>query len=104
MGVVPLVSAAVVYDLTDGTRRRPGPRRVTRRARPHAPRCRSVARSGPAPALPSGSCSAASGPTRGGVGYAATVLADGATIAAIAVANAFGDVIGRDGELLGAPA
>ncbi|HUA71970.1 MAG TPA: P1 family peptidase, partial [Solirubrobacteraceae bacterium] len=41
--------------------------------------------------------------TRGGVGYAATVLGDGATLAAVAVANAFGDVIGADGELLGAP-
>jgi L-aminopeptidase/D-esterase-like protein len=30
-------------------------------------------------------------------------LADGTTVAAIAVANAFGDVIGEDGELLGAP-
>jgi L-aminopeptidase/D-esterase-like protein len=41
--------------------------------------------------------------TRAGVGYAATLLPDGATLAAIAVANAFGDVIGTDGELLGAP-
>jgi L-aminopeptidase/D-esterase-like protein len=30
-------------------------------------------------------------------------LADGTTVAAIAVANAFGDVIGESGELLGAP-
>ena len=36
--------------------------------------------------------------TRGGVGYAATVLADGAIVAAIAVANAFGDVVGEDGR------
>jgi L-aminopeptidase/D-esterase-like protein len=41
--------------------------------------------------------------TRGGVGYAATRLDDGTTVAALAVANAFGDVIGEDGELLGAP-
>ena len=41
--------------------------------------------------------------TRGGVGYAATVLADGATVAALAVANAFGDVIAEDGSVLGGP-
>jgi L-aminopeptidase/D-esterase-like protein len=41
--------------------------------------------------------------TRGGVGCAATTLATGETVAAIAVANAFGDVIAADGELLGAP-
>jgi L-aminopeptidase/D-esterase-like protein len=37
------------------------------------------------------------------VGYAASVLASGDLIAAIAVANAFGDVVAEDGELLGAP-
>jgi L-aminopeptidase/D-esterase-like protein len=41
--------------------------------------------------------------TRGGVGYAARALAGGELVAAIAVANAFGDVVGEDGALLGAP-
>ena len=41
--------------------------------------------------------------TRSGLGYATRVLASGETVAAIAVANAFGDVIADDGELLGAP-
>jgi L-aminopeptidase/D-esterase-like protein len=41
--------------------------------------------------------------TRGGIGYAATRLDDGTTVAAVAVANAFGDVIDEHGELLGAP-
>ena len=41
--------------------------------------------------------------TRGGVGCATVTLGDGTVVAAIAVANAFGDVIGEDGELLGAP-
>ena len=40
--------------------------------------------------------------TRGGVGYAAARLASGETLAAIAVANAWGDVI-EDGEVLGGP-
>jgi L-aminopeptidase/D-esterase-like protein len=39
----------------------------------------------------------------GGVGYAATRLAGGETLAAIAVANSSGDVIGEDGEVLGGP-
>jgi D-aminopeptidase len=37
------------------------------------------------------------------VGYAARVLSGGEAVAAVAVANAFGDVVGQDGELLGAP-
>ena len=41
--------------------------------------------------------------TEGGVGYAATRLAGGETLAVIAVANAAGDVIGEDGEVLGGP-
>ena len=41
--------------------------------------------------------------TLGGVGYAAVTLADGVTVAAIAVANAFGDVLAEDGTILGGP-
>jgi L-aminopeptidase/D-esterase-like protein len=37
------------------------------------------------------------------VGYAATALSHGAIVAAIAVANAFGDVIGEGGQVLGGP-
>ena len=40
---------------------------------------------------------------RGGVGYATSALANGDVVAAIAVANAFGDLIAADGGLLGAP-
>jgi L-aminopeptidase/D-esterase-like protein len=41
--------------------------------------------------------------TKGGVGYAATRLGGGDTLAAIAVANSSGDVIAEDGEVLGGP-
>jgi L-aminopeptidase/D-esterase-like protein len=41
--------------------------------------------------------------TAGGVGYAAVELADGVTVAAIAVANASGDVLAQDGTVLGGP-
>jgi L-aminopeptidase/D-esterase-like protein len=40
--------------------------------------------------------------TQGGVGYAATRLAGGETLAAVAVANSSGDVI-EEGEVLGGP-
>jgi L-aminopeptidase/D-esterase-like protein len=41
--------------------------------------------------------------TAGGVGYAAVRLAGGETVAALAVANAVGDVLGADGRVLGGP-
>jgi L-aminopeptidase/D-esterase-like protein len=41
--------------------------------------------------------------TLSGVGYAGVTLADGVTVAAIAVANAFGDVLAEDGSVLGGP-
>ena len=103
-GVVPLVSAAVVYDLAIGTSgRRPGPE-------DGYAACDSAIAAVPERGPVGAGAGAAVGKlfgrersTRGGVGYAAVVLRDGATIGAIAVANAFGDVVGRDGELLGAP-
>jgi len=41
--------------------------------------------------------------TRGGVGYAASQHRSGATVAAQTVANAVGDVIGSDGEVIAGP-
>jgi L-aminopeptidase/D-esterase-like protein len=38
--------------------------------------------------------------TKGGVGYAATTLAGGATVAALAAVNAFGEVLAEDGSVL----
>ncbi len=38
-----------------------------------------------------------------GVGYAAGRTGDGATVAVLAVVNAFGDVIGADGDVLAGP-
>ena len=103
-GVVPLVSAAVVYDLVEGASgRRPGPEEGYAA-------CDNASTSVPERGPVGAGSGAAVGKlfgrersTRGGVGFAATALADGAIVAAIAVANAFGDVIGEDGELLGGP-
>lgn len=103
-GVVPLVSAAVVFDLAEGDPgTRPGP------AQGYAA-CESASADVPARGQVGAGTGAAVGKllgrdraTRGGVGYATSALATGEMVAAIAVANAFGDVVGADGELLGAP-
>ncbi len=76
---------------------------ATRRARRRAPTRASAARSGRAPGPRWASCSDASG--RPAVAWA-TPPRDSLTarlIAVLVVANAFGDVIGERGELLGAP-
>lgn len=104
MGVVPLVPAAVIYDLVAGAAgRRPGPDdgyAACDNATTAVPR-RGPVGAGAGAAV--GKLFGRERSTRGGVGYAATVLADGAIVAALAVVNAFGDVIGEDGEVLGGP-
>jgi L-aminopeptidase/D-esterase-like protein len=103
-GMVPLVPTAVVYDLAEGEPgTRPGPEEGYAA-------CESAEREIPERGAVGAGCGAAVGKlfgreraTPGGVGYASSVLASGEIIAAIAVANAFGDVIGENGELLGAP-
>lgn len=102
-GPVPLVPAAVVFDLVEGSSmRRPGP------AEGYAA-CENAGVEVPSRGPVGAGCGAAVGKllgraraTRGGVGYAAISLADDATVAVVAVANAFGDVIAEDGRLLGA--
>jgi L-aminopeptidase/D-esterase-like protein len=103
-GVVPLVSAAVVFDLAEGD---PG-------ARPGSEQGYAACE-GASPGVPQrGAVGAGAGAAvgkllgrdracRGGVGYAANVLTSGEVVAAVAVANSFGDVLAADGELLGAP-
>jgi L-aminopeptidase/D-esterase-like protein len=103
-GVVPLVPAAVVFDLMEGEPgTRPGPEEgyaACERAAGGLPECGAIG----------AGCGAAVGKlfgrdraTPGGVGYASSALLNGVVVAAIAVANAFGDVIAENGELLGAP-
>ena len=103
-GPKPLVPAAVVFDLVVGESSvRPGPEGGYAA-------CDSAAAGLPA----RGSLGAGSGAavgkllgrdraTRGGVGYAARALTSGEIVAAIAVANGFGDVVARGRQLLGAP-
>lgn len=103
-GVVPLVSAAVVFDLAEGDPgARPGPEQgyaACERASPDVPG-RGAVGAGTGAAV--GKLLGHERAARGGVGYATTPLATGEVVAAIAVANAFGDVITEAGELLGAP-
>jgi L-aminopeptidase/D-esterase-like protein len=103
-GVVPLVPAAVVFDLVaGGSVRRPGPDEgydACQAAVAGVPE-RGALGAGSGTAV--GKLLSRDRATRGGVGYAALRLDDGTTVAALAVANAFGDVVGEDGALLGAP-
>jgi L-aminopeptidase/D-esterase-like protein len=99
-GLVPLVPGAVVYDLMSGDpNRRPGP------AEGEAA-CEAA---GEDPALGSvgAGTGAAVGKLRGrefsvksGVGLAKQHLPQGAKLVAFAVVNAFGDVIGEDGQVM----
>jgi L-aminopeptidase/D-esterase-like protein len=99
-GLVPLVPAAVVYDLMSGDpRRRPGPAEGEAAC--------EAATSEPALGSVGAGTGAAVGKLRGrefavksGVGLSAQHLPQGAKLTALAVVNAFGDVIGADGAVL----
>jgi L-aminopeptidase/D-esterase-like protein len=104
MGVIPLVPAAVVFDLAEGERgRRPGADEGYAACEAAAGGIPSRGRIGAGTGAAVGKVLGRERATRGGVGYAATRLAGGETLAAIAVANASGDVIAEDGEVLGGP-
>jgi L-aminopeptidase/D-esterase-like protein len=101
-GPVPIVPAAVIFDRAVGEAAAPGPAEG-RRALDAA----LAATTGSWPRR--GACGAGTGATvgglagtrlAGGVGAAALDLPGGARIAAVAVVNALGDVIGADGEIL----
>jgi L-aminopeptidase/D-esterase-like protein len=103
-GLVPIVPAAVIYDLAEGDPGiRPGPdggyaacaaatAEVPERGRVGAGAGAAVAK------LLGRERSVAAG-----VGYAAARSGRGETVAVLAVVNAFGDVIGEHGELLATP-
>ncbi len=100
-GLVPIVPAAVIYDLVEGDPR----------ARPDAAAGYAACEAASAGVPERGRVGAGTGAAVGkilgreratpaGVGYAAARSARGETVAAIAVVNAFGDVIGEDGAVL----
>jgi L-aminopeptidase/D-esterase-like protein len=100
-GLVPIVPAAVIYDLATGD---PS-------ARPDAAAgeaaCEAAVPGVPERGLVGAGAGAAVGKvlgrervTRTGIGYAAARTGFGHTVAAIAVANSFGDVLAEDGSIL----
>lgn len=103
-GVVPLVPTAVIFDLTAATPgARPGPDEgaaACEAAQPGVP-ARGAVGAGVGAAV--GKTLGRERATRGGVGYAAQTMATGVTVAAVAVANSSGDVLGDDGSVLGGP-
>jgi L-aminopeptidase/D-esterase-like protein len=103
-GLVPIVPSAVIYDLAEGDPK----------ARPDAAAGRAACEAATAGVPQRGRVGAGTGAAVGkitgreaaspaGVGYAAGLTGTGATVAAVAVVNAFGDVIGEDGQVLAGP-
>ena len=98
---VPIVPTAVVFDLgISGNARHPQPEDAYRA-------CAGAVAAPPA----QGSVGAGTGATvgklfgrngwcKGGIGVASTTTIDGATVAVVAVVNAFGDILGEDGRVL----
>jgi L-aminopeptidase/D-esterase-like protein len=100
-GRVPIVPAAVIYDLgITANRRRPGPDEgyaacVAATDAPHA-----VGSVGAGTGATVGKLNGRDGWCKGGLGAASATLLDGATVAVLAVVNAFGDVLGEDGRVI----
>jgi L-aminopeptidase/D-esterase-like protein len=103
-GVVPIVPAAVLYDLAEGDPSvRPGAEQgyaACEAARPGPPeRGRVGAGSGAAVGKILGRERA----VKAGIGFAAARGGQGVAVSALAAVNAFGDVIGEDGAVLAGP-
>lgn len=103
-GLVPIVPAAAVYDLAEGDpRARPG-------ADAGYAACEAAAGGAPERGRVGAGCGAAVGKILGrergvaaGVGYSAARAGGGATVAVLAVVNAFGDVLAEDASVLAGP-
>jgi L-aminopeptidase/D-esterase-like protein len=102
--LVPIVPAAVVYDLIGGDPSvRPGPEQgyaACDAAQGGVP-VRGLVGAGSGTAV--AKLFGREGATQAGVGYAAASSGRGETVAALAVANAFGDVVDSDGSRLAGP-
>jgi L-aminopeptidase/D-esterase-like protein len=104
VGTIPLVSTAVVLDVAAGEPgKRPGPDGGYAACEAAAGGVPARGRVGAGAGAAVGKVLGRERATQGGLGYAATRLAGGETLAAIAVANSSGDVIAEDGQVLGGP-
>jgi len=100
-GLVPIVPAAVIYDLATGDPgARPGPEAGYAACEAAAAGVPERGRVGAGTGAAVGKIAGRESATATGVGYAAAQTGLGHTVAAIAVVNAFGDVIGEDGSVL----
>lgn len=98
---VPIVPAAVIYDLgLSGNGRRPDAADGEAACRAATGGPHEVGSVGAGTGATVGKVLGRRGWCKGGIGAASCVLHDGVTVAALAVVNAFGDVIDRDGSIL----
>ena len=98
---VPIVPAAVIFDLgITGNARRPGPDDAYAACRAAAAGQHAVGSVGAGTGATVGKILGREGWCKGGLGAASLRLYDGTTVAALAVVNAFGDVLDERGEVL----
>ena len=104
VGVVPLVPTAVVFDPTASEPgARPGPDEGYAACQAATPGVPDRGRIGAGSGTAVGKILGRDRASPAGVGYGAVRIAGGVTVAAIAVANASGDVLAQDGTVLGGP-
>jgi L-aminopeptidase/D-esterase-like protein len=101
-GLIPIVPAAVIYDLAEGDPgARPGPDAGYAACEAAAGGVPERGRVGAGTGAAVGKILGRERSTPTGVGYAAATSGRGETVAVLAVVNAFGDVIGEGGVLAG---
>jgi L-aminopeptidase/D-esterase-like protein len=104
MGPVPVVPAAIIYDLGVGEKSaRPGPDAGYAACEAAAEGVPQTGAVGAGTGATAGKILGMERCSRGGLGYAAVRTGAGATVAAVAVANPVGDVISADGTVLAGP-
>ena len=103
-GVVPIVPAAILYDLAEGDSRvRPGPEQGYAACEAAHEGIPERGRVGAGAGAAVGKILGREHSTPSGIGYAAIRIGTGEMVAALAAVNAFGDVLAADGEVLGGP-
>lgn len=101
IAVVPIVAGACIFDLgITGNARRPGAAEGRLAAEAAADGPHEVGSVGAGTGATVGKCHGRDHWCKGGLGTASVTLASGATMAALAVVNAFGDVVDERGEVL----
>jgi L-aminopeptidase/D-esterase-like protein len=100
-GRVPIVPAAVIYDLgITANQRRPGADEGYAACVAAVETDHDVGSVGAGTGATVGKLNGRAGWCKGGLGAASATLLDGAVVAVLAVVNAFGDVIGEDGQVI----